>query len=101
MARRAARVDGNHELIVSALRAVGCFVQSLAAVGAGCPDLLVAVPARGGGGARWVLIEVKDGTLAPSARRLTPGQRIWHRDAVAPVHLANSVDDALLIVGAK
>ena len=43
MARRAARVDNTQSEIVSALRQVGCFVQSLAAVGRGVPDLLVCV----------------------------------------------------------
>ena len=38
--RRAARTDENHTAIVQALLDAGCSVQSLAAVGCGCPDLL-------------------------------------------------------------
>ena len=41
MRRYASRTDDNHRAIVSALRAAGATVQSLAATGAGCPDLLV------------------------------------------------------------
>lgn len=104
MSRRASRVDVNQVDVVDALRAVGCFVQSLAAIGKGCPDLLVAIPARGGRQptpARWIVIEVKDGSLPSSARRLTGPQKAWHREAVAPVHIANNVDEALMIVGAR
>jgi Holliday junction resolvase len=51
--RRRARVDANHREIVKALRSVGASVLSLAALGAGCPDILV-----GFGGATY-LLEVK------------------------------------------
>jgi len=66
------RVDRNQAEIVDALRRVGCSVQSLAAVGSGCPDLLV-----GRGGVNY-LFEVKDEDKAPSARVLTRDQREWH-----------------------
>ena len=70
--RRAARVDQNQEQVVSALRAAGASVQSLAAVGKGVPDLLVGI--RG----RTILMEVKDGAKPASARCLTPDQQKWH-----------------------
>jgi hypothetical protein len=67
--RRAAKRDANHAEVVDALRASGCGVVDLAAVGAGVPDLLVCAPT-------WPhttsLVEVKDGRKPPSARRLTP-----------------------------
>jgi Holliday junction resolvase len=53
--RRAARVDANHVEIVSAFRKLGCSVLSLAGIGKGVPDLLVAVQ-----GITW-LVEVKSG----------------------------------------
>lgn len=63
--RRAAKVDENQKDIVDALRAHGWSVLSLAPMGKGCPDLLV--------GCKGVnlLLEVKDGSKAPSKRRLT------------------------------
>lgn len=63
--RRAAKVDENQAGIVKALRAHGWSVLSLAPMGKGCPDLLV--------GCKGVnlLLEVKDGSKAPSKRRLT------------------------------
>ena len=51
--RRAARVDGNHAEIVDCFKKLGCSVLSLAAVGKGVPDLLVAI-----NGITW-LVEVK------------------------------------------
>ena len=51
--RRAARVDSNHLEIVEAFRSLGCSVLSLAAMGNGVPDLLVAIK-----GITW-LVEVK------------------------------------------
>ena len=49
----------------------GATVQSLSAIGAGCPDLLV-----GYKGVNY-LIEVKDGSKPPSGRKLTPDQVEW------------------------
>jgi hypothetical protein len=90
--RRAAKVDGNQAEIVDALRAHGACVVSLAPVGAGIPDLLVG----------WrgfnILMEVKDGSLAPSARRLTSVQRGWHSWWKGTAHIVTSVEDALFIL---
>ena len=94
MSRRAARVDGNQTDIVSALEAVGASVQSLAAVGAGCPDLLV-----GFRGVNFV-IEVKDPTQPACKRRLNSHQKPWHTNWQGKAHLVETVEQALLIVGA-
>ena len=51
--RRAAKVDANHTATVAAFRKLGCSVLSLASLGRGVPDLLVAL-----GGITW-LVEVK------------------------------------------
>ena len=93
--RRAAKVDKNQNDVVQALEAIGATVTLLSQVGEGCPDLLVGF--RGTNH----LIEVKDGDLAPSARRLTPPQKKWHAEWKGKACVANSVADALLIVGAK
>jgi len=73
--RFAARTDANHSAIVGALRACGAEVLSLAAVGKGCPDLLIWHPAT----QRMQLVEVKDGRRPPSERRLTPDQEAFHK----------------------
>lgn len=87
--RRAAKIDRNHVEIVAALRGVGASVQDLAAVGKGCPDLLV-----GYRGHNFV-IEVK----APKGTS-TPAQVAWHAEWRGAVRIVRSVDDALKIIGA-
>ena len=52
---RAAKVDANHAQIVDCFKKLGCSVLSLAAVGRGVPDLLVATQ-----GITW-LVEIKSG----------------------------------------
>lgn len=92
--RRAAKVDANHDQVVTALRAAGARVLSLAAVGGGVPDLLV------GFGCRFYALEVKDGSLSPSRRRLTPDQEEWHREwAEYPVCIVHSPEEALRAIG--
>lgn len=91
MSRRAAKVDSNHPAVVDALRAFGCSVQSLAEIGNGCPDLLCGVNGHN------FLLEVKDGSLVPSARLLTPDQKRWHTDWRGRVHLAETIEQALAI----
>jgi Holliday junction resolvase len=88
--RRAAKVDHNHADVVQALRSAGASVQSLAAIGKGCPDLLVGY--RG----MWLLFEVKDGTKSPSRRKLTPDQEEWIKASKGgAVWLITSIPDAL------
>jgi Holliday junction resolvase len=94
--RRAAKVDANQPQIVKVLRQVGAFVQSLAAVGDGVPDLLVGF--RG----QTVLIEVKDGSRPKSERQLTDQQIEWH--ATWPGGLCVVVSneaEALAAIGVK
>jgi hypothetical protein len=87
------RVDANHAAIVKALRQCGASVQSLAAVGKGCPDLLI--------GFRGVnlVIEVKDGMKPACEKRLTPDEQIWHNTWAGQKAIAESVEDALRVIG--
>ena len=70
--RHRGRVDANQRSVVEELRAHGVSVHSLAAVGAGVPDLLC-----GWQGRNW-LFEVKNPGVAPNQRKLTPDEREWH-----------------------
>lgn len=90
------RVDDNHSEIVKGLRAVGAEVQSLASVGKGCVDALVAF--RG----KWYVGEIKDGSKPPSKRKLTDDEVAWHKKFAphAPVHIWTSLDDALRAIRA-
>jgi hypothetical protein len=93
MMRRAARIDANQDAVVVALRAAGASVQSLAAVGKGVPDLLVAI--RGVN----LLLEVKDGSKMPSERRLTEDQIMWHGSWNGPVCVVDGPESALRAIG--
>lgn len=97
MIRRKARRDDNHAAVVNALRMVGCNVQDLAAVGSGCPDILLGIPTT----RELAFMEIKDGDKSPCERKLTPHQVEWHaRWEGYPVHIVESVSDALAIVAA-
>lgn len=91
---RAAKIDANQNEIVNALRNEGCSVQSLAAVGKGVPDLLVANH-KG----ELFLMEVKDGNKPPSARKLTLDQVKWHDNWNSEIHVVIDKEQALKIVG--
>lgn len=90
--RKAAKIDDNQRAIVSALRRAGCVVQSLAAVGKGCPDLLLAL------GGNVVLAEVKDGAKVASKQHLTADQVKWHAEWPARVWILRNLDDAAQLV---
>ena len=87
--RTAARIDANQSEIVVALRQIGATVQTLHQVGRGCPDLLVGF--RGVN----ILLEVKDGSKPPSARKLTPDEYSWHKDWRGQVAVVKSIEDAI------
>lgn len=87
--RRASKVDANQTQVVSALRAAGASVQSLAPIGKGCPDLLVAF--RG----VMSLLEVKHGK-----GKTNDLQTKWHAEWKATVHVVYGAEDALKAIGA-
>jgi len=91
--RTYARIDANQPLLVDLFQRAGAMVQSLAAMGNGVPDLLV------GYNGTLVLVEVKDGSKPPSARKLTPDERKWHeRWAGYPVHVISNHEEALALL---
>lgn len=89
MARRAAKVDANQSQIVSALEAAGATVQSLAAIGNGCPDILAAFRDR------MYLMEIKRDKAKPNDL-----QKKWHIAWGATVYVVYGPDDALKAIGA-
>jgi hypothetical protein len=92
---RNAKVDANQKAIVAALRQIGCAVISLAPMGRGCPDLLVARHNCGN-----ILLEVKDGKKPPSRRQLTPDELAFHGSWPGPIAVVDSVESAIrAIVG--
>lgn len=93
--RRAAKVDANQPEVTKKLREYGATVQPLHTVGKGCPDLLV-----GYRGTNY-LMEIKDGTRAPSDRKLTKDEEVWHMTWTGTVHTVESWEDALAVIGVR
>jgi Holliday junction resolvase len=91
--RRAAKVDANHRQVAQTLRRAGCNVLSLAALAGGAPDLLCH---RAG---NLYLVEVKNGDLSRSRRKLTELQVRFHQNW--PVAVVTSEMEALEAVGLR
>lgn len=90
--RRAARTDGNHTEIVEAFRKHGCSVWDTSRMGEGGPDLVV------GRWQRCVLVEVKDGSLPPSRRKLTPDEIKFKREWKGAYCIVENIDDVIVTV---
>lgn len=91
--RLAARVDENHAAIVAAIRKCGMTVQSLAALGKGCPDILV-----GESGRNW-LFEIKNDKKCKSEKALTKDEERFHEKWKGQVAVVETVFDILMIIG--
>lgn len=91
--RRAAKIDANQPEIVKALRKVGASVAPAHTMGQGFPDLVV------GFRDATYLLEVKDGSKPPSARKLTPDQVEWHDAWRGHCCVVSSVEEALAAIG--
>jgi hypothetical protein len=85
----AKRIDDLQPEIVLTLRKTGCTVLSLAAVGKGCPDLLV------GFAGRLYLLEVKS-----EHGHLTGDQVIFHNTWYQHVQVVHNELEALRAIGA-
>jgi hypothetical protein len=99
MTRRASKVDANQTQVVSALEAAGCTVQSLAPIGKGCPDLLVAGPRKarfnGKADVAMYLLEVKN----PDGKdEVNAAQTRWHIGWNAPVYVVRTAEEALKVI---
>jgi hypothetical protein len=79
MGYRVRKVDANQPDIVATFRAMGCEVWITSEIGRGAPDLVV----RKGTAVR--LVEVKDGSKPPSARKLTEDEEDF-KDKWEPVY---------------
>ncbi|MGH9848075.1 MAG: hypothetical protein ACREEM_56040 [Blastocatellia bacterium] len=93
--RRAAKTDANQSAIVAILRRAGATVQSLAALGKGCPDLLIGFQGRN------FLAEVKDGSKRPSERRLTGDETRWLAGWTGQAAVIETALDVLVLIGVE
>ena len=91
----AKRADENQSQIVAGLRAAGCSILHLHEVGHGCPDILCFHPRTG----RYHLMEIKNGSLSLSRRKLTPDEERFHKTWKGPILIIESLDAALKAIG--
>jgi len=90
--RQAAKIDANQPAIVDTARKLGASVQILAAVGDGCPDILVGYRNQN------ILCEIKDGDNPPSARKLNDKQETWHNEWRGQVCIIESVQEMIDLI---
>lgn len=93
MPRRAARTDANQTAIVATLRGVGCSVFITSSLGGGFGDIVA-----GRHGVNY-LLEIKDGSKPPSARKLTPDEQKFHDEWKGQVCVVATELEALAAVG--
>lgn len=86
--RRAARKDANHNSVADYLRALGWSVLDLSTAGNGIPDMAVSRPGFA------ALVEIKDGSLCPSARALTEKEQKVKDNWEGPYVIALNPEDA-------
>jgi len=90
--RYANRIDANQNAIVEALRECGATVRIISQ-GGGIPDLLV------GYNEYTILMELKDGSKPPSARKLTEDeQKFFDEWTGGMLAIVNSIEEALDIL---
>lgn len=92
MRKYLSKVDDNQPEIVKFLRKLGASVQPLHTIGKGCPDIVV-----GFRGQNW-LVEIKDGSKAPSQRRLTTDEGKWRAAWVGQYAVVECTDDCLSLL---
>lgn len=92
MARRAAKVDGNQTELVAIFRQLGVSVEITSSAHDGFTDLVV------GYNGVTVLAEIKDGSLNPSRRKLTPAQEIVHERFTGAITVVETVEQAIELV---
>lgn len=97
MSYRARRIDVNQPTIVKHFRKLGCSVAILSEVGKGIPDILVS-RLRSNLPPWTALIEIKDGSKPPSARKLTPDEQDFHNKWQGELYIIESIEqvDALV-----
>ena len=96
--RRAARRDEGEPAIIRELRAAGAYVKPIN--DAGTFDLLVGYHSSSGKFYTF-LMEIKDGTKPPSARKLTAAEQKFHDEWPGDnLYIVNSIAEALAILAA-
>ncbi len=93
------KVDANQQDIVKLFRQLGCQVAITSSAGDGFPDLVIQRrnPATKRNRLETYLVEIKDGSLSPSRRKLTPEQVKFHAQFLC--HIVESEQDVYDLLG--
>lgn len=92
--RRAAKVDLNHAEVQAGLESIGASFLSLAPLGKGAPDALVAWNRR------LYLLEIKNPDQDSAHRKLTKMEAEFHERWKGPIHVVHNLREALQAIGA-
>lgn len=91
---RVRKADSNQKELVSQMRKIpGLTVAHIHTVGQGVPDLICGFRQRN------YLFELKDPKKPPSAKKLTEDEKLWHEQWTGSVHVVETLDDVLKIIG--
>ena len=88
---RVARIDANQPEIVKAFRSLGWEVAHTHTVGDGFPDIVCSKSGI------TLLVEIKDGSKPPSARKLTVKEQLFQSRWQGHLAIIESVDDVFAI----
>jgi hypothetical protein len=88
------KIDANQPEIVKAFRQLGCKVLHLHTVGNGCADLLVGRPKL----QKMLLVEIKDGSKPPSARKLTKDEQEFRNAWAGSYMVVEGIPDVVKVV---
>lgn len=87
--RKRAKKDNNHNDIASAFRTLGWSWHDTHQLGDGFPDGIAGRPGVN------VIIEIKDGSLSPSRRKLTPDEVHFHTFWRGPLFIIGSSQEVI------
>ena len=91
------RVDQNQRDIVKLFEQLGCLVYDASPIGGGFPDLIIQRKRPQDGFVETLLVEVKNGALAPSRRRLNELQKVFH--SIWTCHVVECENDVYELLG--
>jgi hypothetical protein len=92
---RAKKIDANQPRIVEQLRKLHVSVRVLSMVGEGFPDLIL------GFRKMCFIIELKDGSLPPSKRKLTPEEQKFADTWRGQYAVCETLEEILIVIGYK
>ena len=90
--RRTARIDDNQPELVALARKMGASVWITSQLGKGAPDLVLGLPSGN------VLVEIKDGSKPPSARKLTEDEQKFHAKWRGPIAVVETAEDMVKLI---